>query len=77
MCFTEITANVLTRKTDYLQGGHAMPPLLFPEQLQEHKYKEQKSIIFAACIYTVPAGRKDTQCTVVVKKQQKYEYEEE
>lgn len=60
-----------------IQGGHALPPLSFPEQLQEHEYKEQQSIVFTACIYTALAGRKDAQCAVVVKKQQKHQYKEE
>jgi hypothetical protein len=56
------------------EGTNAL--LLSPKKFQEYKYKEEQRIVASTGIYTSFSRLKQPQRAVIIKKQQKYKYEE-
>jgi len=51
--------------------------LLSIKQFEKNKYEEQQGVIMIACVYATFSGPKAANRAIVVKQQQKYQYEPE
>jgi len=47
------------------------------KQLEKYKDEKQQGVVPAACVNSPVTCSKDAECTVIIKKQQKYKYKEE